>query len=262
MQVDHELAERAFQPRQRPAQHDEARAGQLRRGGEIHQRRAPRRARNAASAGSRGRAARRPASARRWRFRPAPSGTSGSRILGSASRMRLIASSSAAALLLQALHLAAQRRRLRLPAPRCRRRRACPARPREQIALRRACFSCNAVCAARRSASCARMLGRRGRQAAARQGGVECGRIGADGADVMHGSVTCVRRPSGANFINEVIQRPDWSRCGPSWRKGRSQRASMLTVVIGTRRRLTVRISRRPNASNLPSVLIRFGSAR
>ena len=36
VQVDHELAERPFQPRQRAAQHDEARAGHLRRGGEIH----------------------------------------------------------------------------------------------------------------------------------------------------------------------------------------------------------------------------------
>ena len=36
VQVDHELAERALQPRQRTAQHDEARAGDLRRGGEVH----------------------------------------------------------------------------------------------------------------------------------------------------------------------------------------------------------------------------------
>ena len=37
MQVEHELSQRPFEPRQRSFQDDESRAGELRRGLEIHQ---------------------------------------------------------------------------------------------------------------------------------------------------------------------------------------------------------------------------------
>ncbi len=49
MQIEHELHQRALQPRQRALQHDEARARQFRRRLEIHQAQAPRRSRNAPS---------------------------------------------------------------------------------------------------------------------------------------------------------------------------------------------------------------------
>ena len=53
-------------------------------------------------------------------------------------------------------------------------------------ALRRACFSCSAVSAARRSASCARISDDTDAQSAPRKRGIEAGRIAADGADIMH----------------------------------------------------------------------------
>ena len=70
VQVDHELAKRPLQPRQRAAQHGKARTRQLRGGRRSPSCPAPRPARNAASAGSPDRAARPAVSAPRWRSHP------------------------------------------------------------------------------------------------------------------------------------------------------------------------------------------------
>ncbi len=97
VQVDHELAERALQPRQRrrAARRTGCRPAWRRRRNPSGP--APRPARNAASAGSRNRAARRAAPARRWRFRRRRRARRDRAMLGSASSAARIAPSSSAA---------------------------------------------------------------------------------------------------------------------------------------------------------------------
>ena len=111
MQVEHELGERALQPRERALEHDEARAGQLGGAARNPCRPAPRPdlemlLRREAEA----RAARRRGAARRWRVSSAPSGTSSAGMLGRPARSAFGRCSAARARVLGLGHAVLERR--------------------------------------------------------------------------------------------------------------------------------------------------------
>ena len=186
VQVEHELAERAFEARELAAQHHEARARELRGGFEIHQAHAPRRARNAPSA-RRSCAGCRSGSSRRCRARPrrpAPPGSAGSgsrRAPCRAPRSPRAPPPRARHALLQLRHLGHQRVRPRLVLLRLRLADLLRQRVAALLRLLRCRDGAPALLVERDE------LRRHRREPALREAVVEGLRVVADEADVVHG---------------------------------------------------------------------------